>query len=654
MQAANLSNMSTTHTIQLTGSQREALQELEFLYSVRLLTGHPTCGLLVGSKGFGCTTVVASLAEKHSLPVFTVYATSWVVRASRHTTYTLDALIAHLKELGPHVILLEHLDQVRIHENDGGWFHTVAQEIAQLIRAEFITQKAGPVAAGTYSASDAFQKSFIVLTATGTEGNIPWRTGETFHAADKLANSCIPQCLDELLPNPIFLSAPSEDEWREILRREIQCLDLYTGTLTDVRLQADAAQAASQPKGLRWLAEYKLKVLRDGGIPALQELIEAVQCVQTSVPQDESDVPTVPEPKLQLSQEVGSPVTVDDIIRYAEANPHIEDHIVSEVSDPFFSGQLPGGPAVLKIPLGFYGLTRNPATRSPESKERLRDYMQRLSEDLARQLKVSETISPELFQAVSALPLALTCLPSDVLIPASLISIIYEHRYYVYKDYQGNKDAHLLTLLTNCPEYLYRLLLSGSVKGVQSTRDLGCPYWTAKTLARRFTGQQFDHLVENILSLHDDNASYAHCYHWLKTRKATRSVSLDELRCNIYVISGSPPLAIQTALAYPELIPEIAQVVQETYSPLWIANWLRLVNGDATPKMIERLSTSAPWMVQFVLDVNPPDAEHLLNKIQAQVNPWWREWVGIFSEAWHARKPQTTAPSFPGKQLPCG
>ena len=50
---------------------------------------------------------------------------------------------------------------------------------------------------------------------------------------------------------------------------------------------------------------------------------------------------------------------------------------------------------------------------------------------------------------------------------------------------------------------------------------------------------------------------------------------------------------------------------------MWSCNWLRLTkNRGVNHKMIETLLGCTPWGIQYINDVNPPDAAELLEQIK--------------------------------------
>jgi hypothetical protein len=109
----------------------------------------------------------------------------------------------------------------------------------------------------------------------------------------------------------------------------------------------------------------------------------------------------------------------------------------------------------------------------------------------------------------------------------------------------------------------------------------------------------------------------------------------EELAKVLSVFGNQPYIAIITALEFPDVeVGPLLSAVQD--SPMWSCNWLRLTkNRGVNHKMIETLLGCAPWCIQYINDVNPPDAAELLEQIKLRPrNPWWNEWLDIYLEKW--------------------
>ena len=49
-------------------------------------------------------------------------------------------------------------------------------------------------------------------------------------------------------------------------------------------------------------------------------------------------------------------------------------------------------------------------------------------------------------------------------------------------------------------------------------------------------------------------------------------------------------------------------------------------------KLVDKLLESAPWTVQYLVDLEPPDAGQLLERMrQKNANPWWTEWIDFYA-----------------------
>jgi hypothetical protein len=48
---------------------------------------------------------------------------------------------------------------------------------------------------------------------------------------------------------------------------------------------------------------------------------------------------------------------------------------------------------------------------------------------------------------------------------------------------------------------------------------------------------------------------------------------------------------------------------------------------------VDKLLESAPWTVQYLVDLDPPDAGQLLERMrQKNANPWWTEWIDFYAQ----------------------
>jgi hypothetical protein len=87
-----------------------------------------------------------------------------------------------------------------------------------------------------------------------------------------------------------------------------------------------------------------------------------------------------------------------------------------------------------------------------------------------------------------------------------------------------------------------------------------------------------------------------------------------------------------TALEHPsaDCEPLLKSILE---SPSWCYNWLKWVRRGPRDTLVDKLLESAPWTVQYLVDVEPPDAGQLLERMrQKNTNPWWTEWIDFYTE----------------------
>jgi hypothetical protein len=306
-------------------------------------------------------------------------------------------------------------------------------------------------------------------------------------------------------------------------------------------------------------------------------------------------------------------------------------------------GQLP----ILKIPLVFYGLPSDPSVpRRSGDITRLDEYVVRLTEELKVQITKAQasnatSIPDDLYRAVKTMPAAMFRLPDEYEVPIGLFTILNDHVYYVYSAYKAGSvpDPHLEQLLSGYPEYIYYLLKAETGQGgvlsqtqENSVRSMfNNPFWAIKWLEHHYSDTMYKEMLRNIFNLKDHDACSAHCYHWLKTRNQSPEVKKEELAKMLSVFGNQPYIAIITALEFPDVAVE-PLLTEVQHSPMWTYNWLRLVrNRGESHKMIQNLLTWIPWGIQYIHDVNPPDAPELLEQIKRKPkNPWWDEWLDIY------------------------
>ena len=306
---------------------------------------------------------------------------------------------------------------------------------------------------------------------------------------------------------------------------------------------------------------------------------------------------------------------------------------------------------ILKIPLAFYGLPSDAsAPRRAGDIARLDGYVSRLTGELTSAIKNAEAgtaprFADDLYQAVKIMPVAIFRIPDNYEVPPSLFTILHDHIYYVYSAYKASAtpDLNLEYLLAGYPEYQYHMLSDqighGEVLSQSEENSVHAmfnnPFWAIKWLEHHFVDDTYKEMLRHIYNLKDHDAWAAHCFHWLKTRTATPEMKREELAKVLSVFGNQPYIAIITALEFPDIeTGPLLSAVQD--SPMWSCNWLRLTkNRGVNHKMIETLLGCTPWGIQYINDVNPPDAAELLEQIKLRPkNPWWNEWLDIYLEKW--------------------
>lgn len=325
----------------LTQGQANGILELEHLYAAHLT--NPTYnlnGLLVGVQGAGVTTVVQTFARKFATPLFTIPATAWIVRGARSQP-TIERLLEKLRT-GRCIILIEHIDKLRLHSASGSaWFHTVTQELLQVLNGDLVDQLQETEAAN-------FMSSLVVLTGTQSDGGrLLWRPDEVFQQFDYFNDTCIPRELDERLPKPCVIEPPTTEEWQALLRKEF--------TLPENRIQELVQEAQDQTKGLYFLGTLKQKLLWDTPLPPLQTLLHMPE---------EAPITTIQEWKA-LYQPV------------SELNFEWGDITCGAWSQP--GGKEASRPFLLMQPIAYWGM-QNPSEKPSPHYQKMKEWLQALPE----------------------------------------------------------------------------------------------------------------------------------------------------------------------------------------------------------------------------------------------------------------------------------
>lgn len=313
------------------------------------------------------------------------------------------------------------------------------------------------------------------------------------------------------------------------------------------------------------------------------------------------------------------------------------------------SGQQRSAPVrVLKMPLAFFGLPSS----STADDDRVEHHITRLKEALrpyAEKGNGQEVRVPQdLLDALKAMPVVLYRVGDEFEIPISCTTILWEHIYLLYYAYMQNPadQTDLEKILAGYPEYVFHFLETNQRRR-KAGQDLlplrqteeyyarqllnGSPYWAVRWLKLNYSEQYYNQILYLVYTLRTTDAACAHFYHWLKTRHLSGEERVAEMVKILPVIATSPWYSFLTALEYPSI--DTAQMVEGILPyPMWIYNWLRWVHRGPCEAMVEKLLTNAPWAVQYLADVDPPDAGEILERVkQKNRNPWWNEWLERYS-----------------------
>ena len=312
---------------------------------------------------------------------------------------------------------------------------------------------------------------------------------------------------------------------------------------------------------------------------------------------------------------------------------------------------------ILKIPLAFFGLHNS--TTDPQAVRRLEDYITRLKNEL-RQHAIKAKEAPNYFlpedfkQALSAMPIVLFRVGDEFEMPVDCAAILFEHAYLAFHAYRQRpqEDKSLLDILQSNPEYLYHLLVENqekrsrgeapapfqlssgdivAIKDMEQMLLLHSPHWSILWLKRKFNDDFFRRILQVIVSLKNHDAGCAHCHHWLQTQHLPPEERTATILKHLPTIGSNAWYAFLTALEHPaaDCEPLLKSILE---SPAWCYNWLKWVRRGPRDMLVDKLLESAPWTVQYLVELEPPDAAQLLERVrQKNANRWWTEWIDFYA-----------------------
>ena len=351
---------------------------------------------------------------------------------------------------------------------------------------------------------------------------------------------------------------------------------------------------------------------------------------------------------------------IDELRQYLK-NPYVRywDYYAEELCDPFLpeterlrniqnsKNSNVNQMQILKLPLAFYGLSSDAEVASNTAAvDHLRSHVAAMVTDLCSK---KETVPKDLREALVAMPLPVFWMPDEFEVPRELLPQIHDHLYYVYNLFiSGNRsDPQLEALLTTQSEYCYRLLYSKHCllqnESVLWPNLLQQPVMALNWIGKSTTLNKTEAYQELLRHIYDNRAVsswHAHCCYWLISRNSSQDEKLAALPAFLPVLSTNPYVAMITALEYPKTnVGLLTSEVQK--SPMWTYNWLRHTKLDMTPEMRKTLIECVPWAVQYVNDLNPPNAREILAELlQEPHNKWWCEWLYAYIRNWQAAHPE--------------
>jgi len=311
----------------------------------------------------------------------------------------------------------------------------------------------------------------------------------------------------------------------------------------------------------------------------------------------------------------------------------------------------------LKIPLAFFGIYNEEPARP--TLERLEVYIAKLKNELRQHALKSNQVPnyfmPEDFKlALSAMPITLFRVGDEFEMPVDCAGILFEHAYLAYHAYRQKPEEQkvLLEILQSSPEYVFHLLSdnqercergeppvpfqlsSGDIIPVENMERmllLHSPHWSILWLQKKFSDDVFRRILQGGVSLKDHDPGSAHCYHRLQTQHLPQEERTAKVVRHLETLGGNTWYAFLTALGHPtvDCEPLLKSVLE---SPAWCYHWLHWVRRGPRDVLVDKLLESAPWTIQYLVDVNPPDAGELFERTrQKNTNPWWTEWIEYYA-----------------------
>jgi hypothetical protein len=291
--------------------------------------------------------------------------------------------------------------------------------------------------------------------------------------------------------------------------------------------------------------------------------------------------------------------------------------------------------------------------------QRLENYIAKLKKELRRHalkaIAEPNYFLPENFkQALSSMPIALFRVGNEFEMPVDCAAILFEHAYLAFHAYRQRpqESKSLLDILQSNPEYIYHLLAeeqnsrtrggppltyqlsSGDIVTIQDLEKMllfHSPHWSILWLQRKFNEAFFRRILQVVVLLKNHDPGCAHCHHWLQTQHLSPEERTAKIVKHLQIIGGNTWYAFLTALEHPaaDCEPLLKNILE---SPLWCYHWLKWVRRGPRDTLVDKLLESAPWTVQYLVDLEPPDAGQLLERMrQKNANPWWTEWIDFYA-----------------------
>ena len=130
---------------------------------------------------------------------------------------------------------------------------------------------------------------------------------QTLLSTDDQPARCIPEAINNQLPKPIIVDAPTPEDWRKILQ---------ASGLSSAALAASVTEASNQEKGLYWLRAFWIERLKDVGLPDLKAVL-----AQRQAPAPESTPAAAREEKEEgrkalITRQLGVYPEIEVALRY--------------------------------------------------------------------------------------------------------------------------------------------------------------------------------------------------------------------------------------------------------------------------------------------------------------------------------------------------